>query len=113
MAGMETVIFPVHDVDKATPVYTALLGVEPYMEQPYYVGYRTGSQEIGLDPNGHAKGMTGPIGYVEVADITASLAALVEAGASIKDDATDVGGGKLIATVTDPDGNTLGLAQSP
>lgn len=113
MAGMETVIFPVQDVDKAKPVYTALLGVEPYIEQPYYVGYRTGSQEIGLDPNGHAKGMTGPIGYVEVADITASLAALVEAGASIKDDATDVGGGKLIATVTDPDGNILGLAQSP
>lgn len=113
MAGMETVIFPVQDVDKAKPVYTALLGVEPYIEQPYYVGYRTGSQEIGLDPNGHAKGMTGPIGYVEVTDITAGLAALVEAGASIKDDATDVGGGKLIATVTDPDGNILGLAQSP
>jgi len=113
MAGMETVIFPVHDVDKAKPVYTALLGVEPYMEQPYYVGYRTGSQEIGLDPNGHAKGMTGPIGYVEVADITASLAALVEAGGSVKDDVSDVGGGKLIATVTDPDGNILGLAQSP
>jgi predicted enzyme related to lactoylglutathione lyase len=113
MSGMETVIFPVHDVDKAKPVYTALLGVEPYIEQPYYVGYRTGDQEIGLDPNGHAKGMTGPIGYVEVADITASLAALVEAGANVKDDVNDVGGGKLIATVTDLDGNTLGLAQSP
>jgi predicted enzyme related to lactoylglutathione lyase len=113
MAGMDTVIFPVHDADKAKPVYTALLGVEPYLDQPYYVGYRTGSQEIGLDPNGHAKGMTGPIGYVEVADITASLAALVEAGGSVKDDVSDVGGGKLIATVTDPDGNTLGLAQSP
>jgi predicted enzyme related to lactoylglutathione lyase len=113
MAGMDTVIFPVHDVDKAKPIYSALLGIEPYLDQPYYVGYRTGGQEIGLDPNGHAKGMTGPIGYVEVADITASLAALVEAGGSVKDDVRDVGGGKLIATVTDPDGNTLGLAQSP
>jgi predicted enzyme related to lactoylglutathione lyase len=113
MAGMDTVIFPVHDVDKAKPIYTRLLGVEPYLDQPYYVGYRTGGQEIGLDPNGHAKGMTGPIGYVEVPDITASLAALVEAGGSVKDDVNDVGGGKLIATVADPDGNTLGLAQSP
>jgi predicted enzyme related to lactoylglutathione lyase len=113
MAGMDTVIFPVHDVDKAKPLYTTLLGIEPYMDQPYYVGYRTGDQEIGLDPNGHAKGMTGPVGYVEVADIAASLASLVEAGASVKDDVNDVGGGKLIATVTDPDGNTLGLAQSP
>jgi predicted enzyme related to lactoylglutathione lyase len=113
MSGMDTVIFPVHDVDKAKPLYTTLLGIEPYMDQPYYVGYRTGDQEIGLDPNGHAKGMTGPVGYVEVADIAASLAALVEAGASVKDDVNDVGGGKLIATVTDPDGNILGLAQSP
>jgi predicted enzyme related to lactoylglutathione lyase len=113
MAGMDTVIFPVHDVDKAKPLYTTLLGIEPYMDQPYYVGYRTDDQEIGLDPNGHAKGMTGPVGYVEVADIAASLAALVEAGASVKDDVNDVGGGKLIATVTDPDGNILGLAQSP
>jgi predicted enzyme related to lactoylglutathione lyase len=113
MAGMDTVIFPVHDVDKVKPIYTALLGIEPYMDQPYYVGYRTGHQEIGLDPNGHGKGMTGPIGYVEVADITASLAALLEAGASVKDEVSDVGGGKLIATVTDPDGNILGLAQSP
>lgn len=113
MAGMDTVIFPVRDVEGAKPVFTTLLGIEPYMDQPYYVGYRTGDQEIGLDPNGHAKGMTGPIGYVEVADITASLTALVEAGGSVKDDVSDVGGGKLIATVTDPDGNILGLAQSP
>ena len=113
MAGMNIVIFPVRNIDKAKPVYTSLLGIEPYMDQPYYVGYRTGDQEIGLDPSGHDKGMTGPVGYLEVEDITASLAALVAAGASVKDDVSDVGGGKLIATVTDPDGNSLGLAQSP
>lgn len=113
MAGMNIVIFPVRNIDKAKPVYTTLLGIEPYMDQPYYVGYRTGDQEIGLDPSGHDKGMTGPVGYLEVEDITASLAALVAAGASVKDDVSDVGGGKLIATVTDPDGNSLGLAQSP
>ncbi|MDT4997123.1 MAG: hypothetical protein QOD45_1191 [Pseudonocardiales bacterium] len=113
MAGMNIVIFPVRNIDKAKPVYTTLLGIEPYMDQPYYVGYRTGDQEIGLDPSGHDKGMTGPVGYLEVEDITASLAALVAAGASVKDGVSDVGGGKLIATVTDPDGNSLGLAQSP
>ncbi len=113
MAGMNIVIFPVRNIDKAKPVYTTLLGIEPYMDQPYYVGYRTGDQEIGLDPSGHDKGMTGPVGYLEVEDITASLAALVAAGASVKADVSDVGGGKLIATVTDPDGNSLGLAQSP
>jgi predicted enzyme related to lactoylglutathione lyase len=83
MAGMNIVIFPVRNIDKAKPVYTTLLGIEPYMDQPYYVGYRTGDQEIGLDPSGHDKGMTGPVGYLEVEDITASLAALVAAGASV------------------------------
>ena len=33
------------------------------------------------------------------------------AGATVKDPARDVGGGRLVATVTDPDGNVLGLIQ--
>jgi predicted enzyme related to lactoylglutathione lyase len=33
------------------------------------------------------------------------------AGATVKEPARDVGGGRLVATVTDPDGNVLGLLQ--
>ena len=33
------------------------------------------------------------------------------AGATVKEPAHDVGGGRLVATVTDPDGNVLGLLQ--
>jgi hypothetical protein len=63
------IVFPVKDMAKAKTVYGKLLGAEPYMENPYYAGFRVDGQDIGLDPNGHKKGMTGPLGYCEVADI--------------------------------------------
>jgi len=111
--GIKTIIYPVTDIAKAKPVYSRLLGTEPAYDESYYVGYTVGGQDIGLDPNGHAKGMTGPIGYAEVDDIHAALKELQDAGAVVQDEPKDVGGGKLIATVKDPDGNVLGLAQTP
>jgi len=39
------------------------------------------------------------------------LAEVTAAGASVKEPARDVGGGRLVATVSDPDGNVLGLLQ--
>ena len=89
------------------------MGVEPYADEAYYVGFRVGDQEIGLDPNGHNKGMTGPVGYWEVNDIKEALQLLLDAGAQEQQEVKDVGGGKLIASVKDADGNITGLAQSP
>jgi len=103
---------PLRDLAKAKAVYRELLGLEPYADEPYYVGFRVGDQELGLDPNGHGKGMTGPVGYWNVDDITSTLKALLEAGAEAQQEITDVGGGKLIATVKDADGNVIGLVQA-
>ncbi|WP_324669355.1 VOC family protein [Geochorda subterranea] len=108
-----TVIYPVRDLTAAKKVFGQLLGVAPYADQPYYVGFRLGDQEVGLDPNGHGKGMTGPVPYWDVTDIKATLARLVDAGAEVHQNITDVGGGKLIALVKDPDGNLIGLIQNP
>jgi predicted enzyme related to lactoylglutathione lyase len=110
---ISTVIHPVRDLAQAKALYSALVGAEPYVDEPYYVGFRVGEQELGLDPRGHSEGMTGPIGYWEVEDIAASLERLVEAGAQVHREVKDVGGGKLIATVKDADGNVIGLMQSP
>ncbi len=109
--GAKTIICPVSDLTKAKQFYTALLGVAPYADAPYYVGYRIGDQEIGLDPRGHRG--TGPVAYYLVDDIKQSLEHLLNAGAQALDDVKDVGGGKLIASVKDPDGNTIGLTQNP
>ncbi|MET8244322.1 VOC family protein [Streptomyces sp. NPDC005202] len=110
-AGLKTIIYPVKDLDRAKSLFTALLGVEPYADQPYYVGFKDAGQDVGLDPNGHAKGMTGPVPYWHVSDIRARLRALLDAGAELLQDVQDVGGGKLIASVKDADGNLVGLVQ--
>ena len=111
--GVRTIIYPVRDLTAAKVVYGRLLGTEPVMDQPYYVGYRIGGQDIGLDPNGRSQGMTGPVPYWHVQDIRASLEALLDAGASAQQGITDVGGGKLVSSVTDADGNVIGLVQEP
>ncbi|MFE7801781.1 VOC family protein [Nocardia sp. NPDC057440] len=110
-AGLQTIVYPVTDLVKAKSMFSALFGAEPIADTPYYVGYRVAGQDIGLDPNGAQKGMTGPVGYWHVENIHKHLAALVEAGAEARQEPTDVGGGKLIATVTDADGNVVGLLQ--
>jgi predicted enzyme related to lactoylglutathione lyase len=111
--GIKTIIYPVKDIAQAKKLYSQLLGVKPIMDEAYYVGFRIGDQDIGLDPNGHRQGMTGPISYYHVSDIKTSLQSLVDAGAKIHQTAKDVGGGKLIASVKDADGNVIGLIQSP
>ena len=111
--GIRTVIYPVTDLAQAKTLYRTLLGVEPYGDEPYYVGFRVGDQEIGLDPHGNDHGTTGPVGYFHVSDIRQSLQALLDAGAHTQQEVTDVGGGKLIAWVKDADGNIIGLLQFP
>jgi len=110
-SGIGTVIYPVKDLAQAKALYTSLLGVEPYADAPYYVGFKVEGQDIGLDPNGHGKGMTGPVGYFHVNNIEESLAQLLDAGAEEVQGVTDVGGGRLIATAKDADGNIIGLLQ--
>lgn len=110
-SGMKTVIYPVQDLNAAKAVFSELLGVAPTMDEPYYVGFDAADLHVGLDPNGHAKGMTGPIDYWHVADVAATLEALQRAGAQPHETAKDVGGGKLVASVKDADGNVVGLIQ--
>jgi catechol 2,3-dioxygenase-like lactoylglutathione lyase family enzyme len=57
--GIKTVMYPVKDIAQAKKLYSELLGVRPYTDEAYYVGFKVGDQEIGLDPNGHNAGMTG------------------------------------------------------
>ncbi|MER6943738.1 glyoxalase [Nonomuraea sp. NPDC000554] len=109
--GIKTIIYPVKDLATAKALYGQLSGVDPYMDQPYYVGFNVAGQDVGLDPHGHDKGMTGPVAYWHVEDVQASLQALLEAGAEQLQDVKDVGGGKLIASVRDADGNVIGLIQ--
>ncbi len=111
--GIKTVLHPVSDLAKAKPVYAALLGVEPQADAPYYVGFDAAGQHIGLVPAGAVQGMTSPVAYWHVSDIEAKLAEVTAAGATVQEAPHDVGGGRLVASVADLDGNVLGLLQDP
>ena len=106
--GIKTVLHPVADLEKAKATYIALLGMEPTADSPYYVGFEAEGQQIGLVPNSD---MTSPIAYWHVDDIEGKLAEVTAAGGALKEAPKDVGGGRLVATFTDPDGNVLGLIQ--
>lgn len=109
--GIKTVLHPVSDLTAAKAVYAALLGTEPQADSPYYVGFDAGGQHIGLVPRGGPQDMTSPVAYWHVSDIEAKLAEVTAAGATVREPAHDVGGGRLVATVADRDGNVLGLLQ--
>ncbi len=108
--GIRTIIYPVKDIARAKALFRKLLEVDPYADAPYYVGFRIGDQEFGLDPNGHKAGMTA---YYDVNNIKQTLQTLLDNGAQIVQEIKNVGGGKLIASVKDADGNIIGLIQSP
>ena len=110
--GFTLVVFPVKDLSAAKALYSQLLGVEPYVDAPYYAGFRVDGQEIGLDPNGHAAGQTGPLAYVETDDIERRIDALVKAGAKLDQGIRSVGPNRRIARLKDADGNAIALMQT-
>jgi len=109
--GVKTVLHPVSDVGAAKRLYAALLGIEPQTDSEYYVGFDIGGQHVGLLPGGGPQGFTSPVAYWGVADIEAKLAEITAAGGTVREPVQEVGGGRRVATVTDADGNVLGLLQ--
>lgn len=109
--GIKTVLHPVSDVGAAKAVYSALLGIAPQTDSEYYVGFDVAGQHIGLVPGGGPQAMTSPVAFWHVDDIEAKLAEVTAAGGEVKEAPHAVGGGRLVATFTDPDGNLLGLLQ--
>jgi predicted enzyme related to lactoylglutathione lyase len=105
---VKLIVYPAKDLEKAKVLFNKFLGTEPYADSEYYVGYRLGDIEVGLDPNG-----TAVIAYTDTTDIERSLKELQGAGAIVHQETKDVGGGLLIAQVKDPNGNVLGLRQQP
>jgi predicted enzyme related to lactoylglutathione lyase len=107
--GIKTIIYPVKNVDESKALFRKLLEVEPYADQPYYVGFKVDGQDIGLIPAGENQGMTA---FYHVDDIKNSLQILLEAGAQIIQDVKNVGGERLIASAKDRDGNIIGLIEN-
>ncbi|MES1215838.1 MAG: VOC family protein [Bacteroidota bacterium] len=107
--GVKTILYPVKDMAQSKALFQKFLGVEPYADQPYYVGFKINDQDIGLVPNNPEAATTA---FYHVGDIKDSLQIFVDAGATIIQDIKNVGGGRLIASVKDFEGNIIGLIQN-
>ena len=69
--GLRTVIYKVTDLTQAKDWYARALGIEPYYDQPYYVGFSVGGYELGLDPD-TSTAQPGPGGSVAYSGQTRS-----------------------------------------
>ena len=110
--GLRTVIYPVADLPKAKVWYQRVLGVEPYFDQPFYVGFSVGGFELGLLPGG-TPGTGGPQPLWGVPDASAELERLLALGAKELEPVTEVGEEIKVAAVQDPFGNRLGIIENP
>lgn len=113
--GLATVIYQVPDLDRAKGWYAKAFGVDPYFDQPFYVGFEVGGYELGLHPD-LSEGQPGPggsVAYWRVARIVTALEHFLACGAALLSPVTEVGEGIKVARVADPFGNVIGLIENP
>ena len=111
LQGLRTVIYPSPDLDAAKSWWTGLLGVDPYFDEPFYVGYDVGGYELGLLPT--AEPSDGALTYWGVGDVASAVATAIALGATEHAPVAEVGGGIVTATVQTPTGAILGLIYNP
>jgi predicted enzyme related to lactoylglutathione lyase len=112
--GLRTVIYNPTDLDKGKAWYRTVLGIDPYFDEPFYVGFNVGGYELGLNPGAPKPANdAGVVAYWGVADIDAAHKRIIELGAREHSPVEDVGGDIRVSSVLDPFGNLIGLIQNP
>jgi predicted enzyme related to lactoylglutathione lyase len=123
--GLRTLIYKVDDIQQAKDWYTQAFGVQPYFDEPFYVGFNIGGYELGLQPqedlaedhqgieNTITEKSTNVAAYWGVEDIAATYERLIALGATAHEDPQDVGGGIKVATLKDPWQNLIGIIYNP
>ncbi len=111
--GLKSVIYPSANLEADQKFWENITGIAPYFAQPYYVGFNINGCELGLDPNAAKDGITYPIAYWNVENVTQASEQLIASGAAINAEARDVGGGMMMATFKDASGNIFGIIDDP
>lgn len=113
--GLRTASYRVDDIEKGKAWYSEVLGVKPYFDEPFYVGFNVAGYELGLQPGAATTSdkADGAVAYWGVKDAAAAFARLLEVGATGHEAVQDVGEGIKVATVKDPFGNIFGIIENP
>jgi predicted enzyme related to lactoylglutathione lyase len=111
--GLRTVVYHVTDLESAKLWYSTLLDVDPYFDEPFYVGFNIGGYELGLTPSENKFTPGSSFAYWGVADAKAQLDKAIKHGATLHEDIQDVGDGTLVTAVLDPWGNVFGIIENP
>ena len=113
--GLRTVIYHAPDLEKARAWYAKALGIEPYFDQPFYVGFNVAGNELGLDPDASTTpgGNGGAVAYWGVPNAEAAFRDLISIGAKERSAVQEVGERIRVATVFDPFGNIFGIIENP
>jgi len=109
--GLRTVIYPAPDLGAAKQWWTALLGIDPYFDQPFYVGFSVAGYELALMPD--ADPADGALVYWGVPDVVEAVASAKASGSIEHSPVAEVGDDIVTATVRTPDGGILGFIYNP
>ena len=110
--GLRTVCYPVTDMTLGKIWYSQVLGLEPYFDEPFYIGFSVGGFELGLIPDG-VPSTDGSMTYWGVANIVTEVERLTQLGGILHEPVHDVGGGIQTAAIKDPFGNLFGIIENP
>ena len=113
--GLRTTIYKVSDIKKGKEWYSQALGVKPYFDEVFYVGFNVGGYELGLQPEEKSPKTKegGVTTYWGVDDVEQVFKDLISHGATAYENPTNVGGDIVVATVKDPWGNLFGVIYNP
>jgi len=109
--GLRTIVYPAPDLAASKAWWTEALGIKPYFDEPFYVGFNPGGYELGLNPAGDPA--DGPSTYWGVRDVTAEAERLIAQGAVVVAAIEEVGDGIKLGTFRSPGGDVFGLIENP
>ncbi len=109
--GLRTIVYPAPDLDASRTWWTQVLGVPPYFDEPFYVGFNPGGYELGLDPAGDPT--LGARTYWGVRDVEAAAARLIALGAVVVEPITEPGEGIKLGMFRNPAGRPDRVDREP
>lgn len=110
LKGIRTVVYHAHDIDKAKKWYADFTGVQPYFDEPFYVGFQINGFELGIDPDMTLiESGNHSCAYWSVDNLERAVTKALALGAELIFPIAHVGGNIQTATLSDPFGNFIGL----